>query len=99
MFSNGLILGVVSYSIVADYSLPFLLVGIVPHGVLELPAAIVGAGIGLMLGDKVMGNVFRGEKNEIRKETKKAILFIIKFLVPIILIAAFIEIFVTSRLM
>lgn len=50
MAFNGAIIGLFGVVTAAEASLLTFLVGIVPHGILEIPALIIGAGIGLRLG-------------------------------------------------
>jgi len=50
MLFNGLIIGVVGVLSVQNSSLATFLAGILPHGVFEIPALLLGAAIGLRLG-------------------------------------------------
>lgn len=50
MLFNGLIIGVVGVLSARSSSLLVFLAGILPHGIFEIPALIIGAGIGLRLG-------------------------------------------------
>src|SRR5262249_61694266 len=47
---NGAALGIVFYLSIQSRGLWPSLIVLLPHGVLELPAVLLGAGIGLMLG-------------------------------------------------
>lgn len=98
LFSNGLILGMVSFHVINENSLIFLLTGLLPHGVLEIPAAIIAAAIGFMLGKKAYDKIVVGEDNKLKKEIKKSSFFIIKFLIPIMFLASIIEVYITFAL-
>lgn len=50
MLFNGLIIGVVGVLSVQNSSLATFLAGILPHGIFEIPALLLGAAIGLRLG-------------------------------------------------
>lgn len=50
MLLNGLIIGVVGAVAVPATSLAAFLAGIIPHGILEIPAILIGAAVGLRLG-------------------------------------------------
>ena len=50
MLFNGLIIGVVGVLSVENSSLATFLAGILPHGIFEIPALLLGAAIGLRLG-------------------------------------------------
>ncbi len=91
LFLNGMMLGVVAHF--TPFSL--FVVSIVPHGILEIPALILSCAIGLKLGK----TLFLKEKAIIKKEIKMGVLFFLKFLLPIIIIAAAIEVYLTSFLL
>jgi len=46
---NGLLIGFVVVTAAASQGVSFVVVGIVPHGIIELPALIVGAAVGFRL--------------------------------------------------
>ena len=48
--SNGFLLGIVAYSAVQQSGPLFLAAGILPHGIIELPAVLVSIAIGFRLG-------------------------------------------------
>ena len=50
MLVNGLLIGVVAVMTTQSSSLMAFLAGIVPHGIFEIPALLIGAGVGLRLG-------------------------------------------------
>lgn len=50
MLFNGLIIGVVGALSVQNSSLAVFIAGILPHGIFEIPALIIGAAIGLRVG-------------------------------------------------
>lgn len=98
LFSNGLILGMISFHVINENSLIFLLTGLLPHGVLEIPAAIIAAAIGFMLGKKAYDKIVGDEDNKLKKEIKRSSFFIIKFLIPVMFLASIIEVYITFAL-
>lgn len=90
LLSNGMMLGIVAY--LTPFSV--LVRGILPHGILEIPALIVSCAIGLKLG-KIIFLKIKKVKVNIKKELKIALLFFLKFLLPVIIIAAAIEAYIT----
>jgi stage II sporulation protein M len=48
--SNGVLLGVVSHNAIKSHGLLFLIAGILPHGIIELPVVLISIAIGIRLG-------------------------------------------------
>ena len=96
MFQNGAMVGVLwAMFAKAGLSLPFLAL-IVPHGALELPAIAIAGGAGMMLAKAL---VFPGDVprlTALRHASRQSVRVIIGT-VPMFVIAAFIEGFVTPR--
>ncbi len=98
VWANGMILGIFAQIISQELSWTFLIVGILPHGIIEIPVLILSAAIGMKMGKLAVWRIFGGEKN-LRKEFTKAIKFYIFILVPLLFIAALIEAFITPALL
>ena len=92
--SNGFLLGVVAHGAVQQSGLPFLAAGILPHGILELPAVLVSIAIGFRLGYLLVLTLAR-EKADLAGETRIAIRFLWRYITPILFLAAAIETFIT----
>ena len=91
---NGFFLGMVALVFSKQTSLPFVLAAILPHGIIELPMVLLSAGIGLKLGHEVY-MYFKGIRTNLKEEFKLGIWFFIRYIVPLLFIAAFIESYVT----
>jgi len=61
---NGGILGVVSILVIQEKSLGFLLAGLVPHGIFEIPALIIAEAAAFSFGTAVMLAVFNRERRK-----------------------------------
>jgi len=59
---NGWLIGVVSSAIIEEKSITYLLAGLLPHGILELPALIMGEAVALWFGVAVILAIFRRER-------------------------------------
>ena len=94
LFINGYLVGVVAFLTQEIKSWSVFWFGILPHGILEIPALIIGAGMGIKLGNSFLNSVSKKERR-LKKDLKEAIVFSVRFLVPLIFIAAFIEVFVS----
>ncbi|MEA2098170.1 MAG: stage II sporulation protein M, partial [Patescibacteria group bacterium] len=97
-FANGMILGIFARLISESLSWEFFLVGILPHGVIEIPVLILATATGMRIGKVVLWRLFGGEA-VIKKELAKAFKFYIIVLVPLLILAAVIEAFITSALL
>ncbi len=69
LFYNGVILGVVAVDYVMAGQLKFLLAWLLPHGVIELPAVMMGGQAGLILAHALIG---RGQRATIRTRLRAA---------------------------
>jgi stage II sporulation protein M len=92
--SNGFMIGVVSYSIIHKQGLLYLLAGIVPHGIIELPTVLLGISLGFRLG-YLLALTILGEKVDLAGETRIAVHFLVKWFLPLLFLAAAIETFIT----
>ncbi|HUU08129.1 MAG TPA: stage II sporulation protein M [Dehalococcoidales bacterium] len=96
---NGLLLGSLSAIVAQQESLGFVLTGLLPHGVFELPALIIGEAAALSFGAAAILAIFRRRERELLlpnlKQNLKYLLLAIGLLIP----AAIIETYVTPLLL
>lgn len=101
LISNGAILGIVFFFGAEQASLSTVVFSIVPHGIVELPVIILGASVGIRLGvitsKKVFALIFSKEDKypELEAELKQAVKFFVDILLPLLALAAAIEVFIT----
>lgn len=98
IFANGLILGVVIGVTMSRTGLLYVLVGVVPHGVIELPMVFISAAIGLKLGVLAMKALF-GKKEGLFDRVKEALMIYVVWIFPLLFLAAFVETFVTGPIL
>ena len=91
---NGFFLGMVALVFSKETSALFVLAAILPHGIIELPMVLLSAGIGLRLGHEVY-LYFKGTRTDLKEEFKRGIWFFIRYIIPLLFIAAFIESYLT----
>ncbi len=91
---NGEAVGIVANIFSKEKGILYVLAALLPHGIIEIPAILISAGIGLRLGHMVYLSL-RGMKTDIRSELRQAVKFYIRVIVPLLLVAALIETFVT----
>ena len=99
LISNGLVIAFVSNAVIQEKSLSYLLVGLLPHGILEFPAFIIGEAAALSFGTMLILALFkrRGERLSLPrlKQNLRYLVVAIALLLP----AAIIETYVTPILL
>jgi stage II sporulation protein M len=99
LLSNGWLIGYVSTDVMKEASIGYLLAGILPHGIFEIPALIMAQAASLSFGVHIIVPIIRKKK---RKELVKNIKRDVKYLlIALILLvpAAIIETYVTHLLL
>jgi stage II sporulation protein M len=98
LLANGIALGVV-FSLSAESRGPWLsLLSILPHGILELPAVFLGTSIGLMIGSHVVKGLLGRAETTLPGELVRGLRFFCTVILPLLLVAALVEAFLTSAL-
>jgi stage II sporulation protein M len=77
----------------AERGFPFMAAAIIPHGIFEIPAFIISGALGLSLAH-ALWDEFRGSGDVAVTGMKLGKIFLTVVL-PLVLLAAFIEVFVT----
>lgn len=94
---NGFLIGVVA-SVGASLSGgATIAIGLLPHGIIEIPAFILAASLGLRLGVKFVRLLFLQEP--FRKEFGNTALYYLAVIIPLLIAAAFVETYVTGYLL
>lgn len=97
LYSNGLIIGYVVALVSINVSPLAAAAGLVPHGIFEITGIVTAAGYGIWLG-VVFAQSIRG-KAKFGDAFRLAIRRYFSFVLPILLVAAFIETFITPLIM
>jgi stage II sporulation protein M len=95
---NGFVVGLVmAMNFYHGKTLAFFLAAIAPHGILELPAILVGGAFGLKTGVDL---IFPRSQNRLAllKENLQKSVLALALLVPILFVAAFIEAVITPHI-
>ncbi len=98
--SNALIIGIVGgiYKL-SGFGVFAFLIGILPHGLLEIPAFILAVTLGLDLSFKLIKVIFKKNKGQaIRETVKNTIRLYFLWIVPLLFLAAIIETYMTPVL-
>ena len=100
IFINGYIVGVVSEHILRNENMLFLLTGLAPHGIVEIPMILLSAGVGYSSG-VLAANALFGRKTlaDFKQHFIGATWIFFLLVVPLLFIAAVIEVYVTAPLL
>lgn len=94
---NGYFLGIFSHKILMEQGLLYLVAGLLPHGIIEIPMVVISAAIGMRLGLKVLASL-KGESVHLKEEMITGIKFFFYWIMPLLFIAAVVETFITSTI-
>lgn len=98
LLMNGFAIGVLLYLTAQSKGALVAALAVLPHGVLELPAVLIGSAMGLRLGVCAVGRWLGRSWTPIGEEFKRAMLGFFVVVIPVLLFAAFIEAFVTAAI-
>lgn len=91
---NGYFVGIICYVVSQQKGFLFILLALLPHGIIELPSVFLSASIGLRLGYHVFLYLI-GRPTELGKEFIQGIMFYLSWILPLLFLAAIIETFIT----
>lgn len=93
VFLNGLIIGFFAKFVGSEIGIVNFVLLLLPHGVLEIPAVILACSYGFWLGVE-----FVRDRKNLKKHVSRAIFDFARFVLPTLLVAAFIETLLISLL-
>ena len=94
IFLNGFFIGVVVFVKSQEIGLTGVMMLLLPHGIFEIPAVLMASSYGLWLG-RVFYDKVRGRDVSIGSAYTYALKKFLTRIVPVLLLAAFIETFIT----
>jgi stage II sporulation protein M len=92
---NGWIIAIVSTIAIEEESLGFILAALLPHGIIEIPALILGEAAALSFGAMVTISLFNNEKRKLVMPNLKQNLRYLLIAIGLLLPAAIIETYIT----
>jgi stage II sporulation protein M len=101
---NGFIIGFVIHFLFRSLPTGFwvklivIFVTLLPHGIFEIPIVLFSAALGCRLGIRYLLPSSKGMRKQIWKEDAKLVILFIPLLIIVLVVAAFIEVFVSSKL-
>jgi len=94
---NGWLIGLVATTVIQERSLGYLLAGLLPHGIFEIPALIIGEAFAISFGVAVILALFKKERRNLPLlNLRQNFRYLIVALV-LLLLAAIIETYVSSH--
>ncbi len=93
--ANGWLVGLVSSTVLQEKSLGFLLAGLLPHGIFELPALIIGEAVALSFGTAAILALFKKERRKLLLPNLRQNLRYLIIAIALLLPAAVIETYIT----
>ncbi len=97
LFFNGFLIGAVTLLIYERIGGALLLATLIPHGIVELPAVLVGSAIGFLLGRRAL-QAMRNKDIALIPHIKRAVLFFVQVLAPLFVLAAILEVYITPAI-
>lgn len=94
LFSNGVMLGAFQYFFYAKGLLGTSMLSIWLHGTLEISAIVIAGGAGLVIGNSLLFPKTYSRSHALKQGTKEALKIVVG-LIPVFIVAAFIESFWT----
>ena len=96
---NGFIVGVVVFVAQKEIGFVNVLLGIVPHGIIELPIVFISAAIGMKIGNEVLRTLLKTEDSpNLKKEFFSGLQVFVYVVLPLLFVAAMIEAYITSAI-
>jgi stage II sporulation protein M len=94
--TNGLIIGSILELIREEKGLLFIFAALLPHGIFEIPSFILSGALGLLLA-KSLYDEWNGNGDAAAEAAHHGLNFIM-YVIPLVLLAAFVEAFITPEI-
>lgn len=97
IFVNGLAMGLIIALSIMTTGPFFIIVALLPHGIIEIPVVAISAAIGLRFGHSILMVILR-QTVDLKKELVEGVSVFVVWLIPLLFVAAFVESYVTMAL-
>lgn len=98
LLTNGFMFGIVAHVILHKESWILFVLGILPHGIIEIPCMIFAAAIGFKIGETVVKKIF-AKTADLTGEVARGLEFSATTIIPLLFVAALIEAYITPLFM
>ena len=92
---NGWLVGLVGSIVIGEHSVGFVLAGLLPHGIVEVPALLIGSATAFYFGAMVWGAIFSEKRRQTFAGDFRRCLKWLAVAVALLLVAAVVETYVT----
>jgi stage II sporulation protein M len=93
MSLNGIVIGAIMEIIHTDHSWTFIAAALLPHGIFEIPAFIIAGALGILLAQSLTAEWYGGADTS--AEAHKLARIFLLYVLPLVLVAACVEAFIT----
>lgn len=97
--TNGTMIGTAMVLFGHIVSVKWALAALLPHGIIEIPALLLTSAVALRLGHLFFKQVLLKQEQNLKAEIRRTFIFYLKVLLPMYLIAAIIETYLTPKIM
>ncbi|SFM62313.1 stage II sporulation protein M [Methanolobus profundi] len=94
LLMNGFVIGIFAHYQTVENGALFVIAGLTPHGLIEVPMLIISSAVGMKIGYVAL-QALRSRPVDLKEEIIKGIKFYLHWLFPLIFLAAVIETFIT----
>ena len=98
LISNGEILGILANFTLEKFSIFYFLLGILPHGIIEIPCFLISSAIGLKIGKTLIKKIF-GKGGSLKEELNLGLNTFLRIILVFLFLAAIIEVLISSELL
>lgn len=98
LFINGFLFGLLAQIIFQRESWILFFSGVLPHGIIEIPCMLFTAAIGFKIGGSAVKKLV-GKQADLTEDLAQGLKFSVMAIVPLLLVAAFIETYITPFFM
>ena len=99
IFGNGVLIGMVTVMVGLQNGMTYVLAGLLPHAIFEIPGVVIAAAVGMLLGVRLIQRIRGTLDRSLVYELVQGGRFFVVFVVPLLLVAAIIEVYVTPFLL
>lgn len=98
LISNGEILGILTKFTLEKASISYLLLGILPHGIIEIPCFLITSAIGLRIGKTFIKKIL-GKGGSLKEEFNLGLNTFLRVILVFLFLAAIIEVLISAELL
>jgi stage II sporulation protein M len=91
---NAATIGMLAVVLGPELGYNTVVLGLLPHGIIEIPVLVFSSALGLSVGAEAWKYILR-QNSQVKKQMKYSLVLFTRWLIPALLVAAIIEVFIT----